>query len=365
MKFSLVHLPSFFPEFHPSDRAFYERMLEESDRAEALGFHGVWFAEHHFFNYGGHIPSVPVIGAAVAQRTTRIRIGSSVALLPLQDPIRLAEEFAMLDCLSNGRLDFGIGRGFQKAEFDAFERNMGDSRLLFEEAHAIVMKAWSEERFSYEGKFRRLHDVRVLPKPIQKPPPVYVACIFTRDSFEWAGRMGYNLMIVPYALPKPEMLADSLRIFQEARAAHGHKGAAEVLAVYHSYCGETALKAKEEPRAAMLRYLGAAAESNREPAYSDQYAAYANLRSGFKTMMDYDQVLYPNRLIFGDRDQCVDRIRQIEAIGVTNVGLLVNFGGLARDQVLGSLERFGVEVMPRFPPDPRVTASERPMTARS
>jgi alkanesulfonate monooxygenase SsuD/methylene tetrahydromethanopterin reductase-like flavin-dependent oxidoreductase (luciferase family) len=160
--------------------------------------------------------------------------------------------------------------------------------------------------------------------------------------------MGYNLMVVPYALPKPEMLADNLRSFHEARTAHGHNGAADILAVYHSYCGETAAKAKEEPRDAMLRYLGAVAESNREAAYSSQYAAYSNFQSGFKIMMDYDRALYPHRVIFGDPEQCVERIRQIEALGVTNVALLVNFGGLGREQVMSSLDRFGAEVMPRF-----------------
>ena len=114
MRISLFHLPSFFPEFHASDEQFYLDMLTETDRAEALGFHSVWFAEHHFYNYGGHLPSVPVIGAAVAQRTKNIRIGSGIALLPLQDPIRLAEEYAMLDCLSAGDWSSGSGGDFKR-----------------------------------------------------------------------------------------------------------------------------------------------------------------------------------------------------------------------------------------------------------
>jgi len=141
MRFSLFHLPSFFPQFHTSEAQFYQDMLAETDRADALGFHSVWLAEHHFHNYGGHLPSVPVLGSAIAQRTKQIRIGSGICLVPLQDPVRVAEEYAMLDCLSGGRLEFGIGRGFQKMEYDAFERNMGDSRALFEEAHDIIMKA--------------------------------------------------------------------------------------------------------------------------------------------------------------------------------------------------------------------------------
>jgi natural product biosynthesis luciferase-like monooxygenase protein len=345
MKFSLFHLPTFFPQFHASEAQFYQDMLSETDRAEALGFHAVWFAEHHFHHYGGHLPSVPVLGAAVAQRTKRMRIGSGIALLPLQDPVRVAEEFALLDCLSGGRLDFGIGRGFQKLEYDAFERNMADSRVLFDEAHDLIMKAWTEERFSYTGKFRTVRNLQVLPKPVQKLPPVYVACIFTPESFEWTGKMGYNLMVVPYAA-KPEVLAGNLQRFRQTRAAHGYPTEPEILAVYHFYCGETTAEAREEPREALLRYLRTAGESNREAAYSEQYAAYKDLREGFK-LMDYDH-LYPQRVIFGDPQQCAERIAQIRASGVTNVGLLANFGGLEHTKVLASLDRFAAQVMPRF-----------------
>ena len=346
MKFSLFHLPSFFPQFHSSEEQFYQDMLVETDRAEAYGFHSVWFAEHHFHNYGGHIPSVPVLGAAVAQRTKKLRIGSGIVLLTLQDPVRVAEEYAMLDCLSGGRLEFGIGRGFQKHEYDAFERNMADSRVLFDEAHDIIIKAWTEERFSYEGKFRKVHNLRVIPKPVQKLPPIYVACIFTDESFQWTGRMGYNLMVVPYASPDPAFLAGKIQLFRDTRKTHGYKTEPEVLGVYHFYCGETAAQAKEEPREAMLRYVSAVKESNQEAAYSDQYRMYQGFQQAFQTF-NYDY-LYPDKVIFGDPDQCAERIKQILASGVTNVSLLANFGGLDHAKILASLDRFAKDVMLKF-----------------
>lgn len=347
MKISLFHLPSFFPEFHDSDYEFYQNILLETDKAEEYGFHSVWFAEHHFYNYGGHIPSVPVLGTAVAQRTKNIRIGSGIALLTLQDPIRIAEEFAMLDCLSGGRLEFGIGRGFQKGEFDAFERNMGDSRLLFEEAHDIILKAWTEPYFSYQGKFRTVTNLQILPKPVQKLPPIYVACIFTPESFEWTGKQGYHLMVVPYAAAHPEALIGRIQLFRDTRTAHGYPDDAEVLAVYHFYCGETPEKAKQEPRAAMMRYLESVLASNPEAAYSDQYTAYKDLRKGFQAM-DYESYIYPQRVIFGDPEQCVERIQQIQTSGITNVSLLADFGGLPRQQILDSLDRFGTHVLPHI-----------------
>ena len=119
------------------------------------------------------------------------------------------------------------------------------------------------------------------------------------------------------------------------------------LVVYHFYCGETAADGKEEPRAALARYLNSVIESNAEPAYSDQYSAYKGLQKGFKAM-SYESYMYPERVIFGDPDQCAERIRQIQSLGVTNISLLANFGGLGHDQVLASLDRFAQHVMPRF-----------------
>jgi len=157
----------------------------------------------------------------------------------------------------------------------------------------------------------------------------------------------FPLMIVPYAVAKPETLAQNMERFRDARIAHGHTTEPEVLAVYHFYCGETKEEAKEEARGAMMRYLLSAAEPNQEAAYSAQYAGYEKLSEGLKRM-DYDAYLYPHRLVVGDPDQCAERIAQIRATGVTNVGLIANFGGLAHAKVLASLDRFAQYVMPRF-----------------
>jgi natural product biosynthesis luciferase-like monooxygenase protein len=346
MKFSLLHLPTYFPEVHGSEAQFYQSILAQCDRAETHGFHSVWFAEHHFHNYGGHIPSVPVLASAVAQRTKNIRLGSGICLIPLQDPIRVAEQYAMLDCLSGGRLEFGIGRGFQKMEYDAFERDMGDSRALFEEAHDIIMKAWTCKEFSHDGKFRKLKHIEVTPKPVQKLPPVYVACIFTEESFEWTGKMGYNLMTVPYASPDPKFIIGRINHFRAARETAGHAGAGEVLGVYHFYCGETNEQAEAETRGPMMRYIQAVVESNKEAAYSGEYKMYKALPQAFAGTT-YES-LYPNRVIFGDPDQCANRIREITAMGVTNISLLIDFGGIELAKMMASLDRFARHVMPRF-----------------
>ncbi len=345
MKISLFHLPTFYPEVHGSDAQFYQSILEQSDRAELHGFHSVWFAEHHFHPYGGHIPSVPILATAVAMRTKRVRLGSGICLVPLQDPIRVAEQFAMLDCLSGGRLEFGIGRGFQKSEYDNFERDMGDSRLLFEEAHALIKKAWTEDHFSFEGKFRQVRDITVIPKPVQKMPPFYVACIFTEESFAWTGTQGHNLMTVPYAAPTSKFLTGRIATYRDARRAAGHATPGEILGVYHFYCAETSERAIADTRGPLMRYVQSVIDSNTEAAYSNQYQAYKSLSEAFRGVTY--ETLYPQKVIIGDSAQCAARIAEIRELGITNISLLADFGGLGQEKILASMDRFAREVMPR------------------
>jgi len=348
MRFSLFYLTSYSPEVHGSERGLYEQILAEVDEGERMGLHSVWLAEHHFFDYGGHIPSIPVLGATIAARTKNIKIASGIVMIGLQDPIRVAEQFAMLDQLSNGRVIYGIGRGFQKCEFDAFQRTMDDSRIAFEEAHDVIRRAWSEERFSFDGRFTKVKNLRVIPKPLQKPmPPLYVACTFTPQSFEWTGKQGHNLMIVPYAAPDLAVVKQNVDLYRRALRSSGRPASTDVICAIHMYCGETPEKAKDEPRAALMRYLGQFSESTRDAQHSEAYVGYDGLSEAL-TKFDYDTFLHPQRVLFGDPDQCVTRIRELEAMGATNVGMVIDFGGLPKDKIFASLERFRKYVLPKF-----------------
>ena len=171
MKVSLFYLPTYLKEVHGPAANLYRDILEEVEFAEQAGFHAAWFAEHHFFAYGGVIPSAILLATAAAARTRRLRIATGVVQLPINHPLRVAEQIAMLDSISGGRAIFGIGRGFERAEYDAFNIPMEESRLRFNEAHDLIIKAWREERFSFEGKFYKVHDLSVIPQPLQKPHP--------------------------------------------------------------------------------------------------------------------------------------------------------------------------------------------------
>jgi natural product biosynthesis luciferase-like monooxygenase protein len=358
MKLSLFYLPTYVPALNGSMVQFYKDMLEEIEFADQNGLDGVWFAEHHFFGYGGATPSVPVLAAAAAQRTQRIRIGSGVALIVLNDPVRVAEEFAMLDNLSGGRLDFGVGRAFQRVEYDAFSVPMDESRARFNEAHDIILKAWSDEPVTIAGKFRSLRNVNVIPKPVQRPhPPIYVACIMTPDSFEFTGTHGYNLMYVPY-VAKPEESVARIRTYREWLAKAGYDPATrDVMMCVHAFCGESANHARDYPRPFVRNYFRLAAEANLVDAENDQYKGYSGLGKVFAHIQDNYDFMYPNQVIFGNPDQFLERIAHYEAMGATHVSLIVNFGGMPHAEIMHSLERVVKHVLPHLQRDSQTAAA--------
>jgi probable F420-dependent oxidoreductase len=148
--------------------------IEQMAWTEELGFDSIWLTEHHFIEYGLSV-SPAVLAAAAAMRTRHVRIGLAAAILPFHDPIRLAEELAMVDILSGGRLDVGVGRGNRPVEFEGYRIPQIESRDRFEESLEIMIRAWTRERFAFEGRHFTIPEVRVIPKPLQQPhPPLWI-----------------------------------------------------------------------------------------------------------------------------------------------------------------------------------------------
>jgi alkanesulfonate monooxygenase SsuD/methylene tetrahydromethanopterin reductase-like flavin-dependent oxidoreductase (luciferase family) len=176
MKFSAFLL------FHRPDQTrsikdVYDYNLRVAALLEELDFDGLWVSEHHFRDYGT-VPNIFTMLAYLAGRTERIRLGSGVVVLPLHDPVHVAEEAAMVDLLSGGRLDLGVGRGYQSIEFDGFGRDLSEARERFDEALDTITGLWANETYQHEGRFYRTGEVNLLPRPVQQPhPPLYVAAV--------------------------------------------------------------------------------------------------------------------------------------------------------------------------------------------
>lgn len=186
MEFHTFHLVN-WPEGW-SQQEVYRNEVDMIQLSEELGYDGVWIAEHHFRRYS-ICPSIMPFAAFVAARTSRVKIGSGVVVLPLHNPIRAAEEAAELDLLSNGRLMYGFGRGYQAIEFNGYNVSLSEARARTDEAIEIMKLAWTQESFSYDGQFTKVEDVAVQPKPLQKPhPQMWTAAVSPETVSHYAAK---------------------------------------------------------------------------------------------------------------------------------------------------------------------------------
>ena len=197
----------------------YERALQRVDIMDQNGYDAVWLAEHHFTTYSV-CPSVHLMGMHIAGRTKNIRIGTAVSLAPLYHPMRLAEEVALLDVLSGGRVNWGAGRGFDANEFKTFGVPAEESTERFREAVEIVLAAWQNEKISWQGKYWNFEEVEVLPKPLQKPHPPHWVAASSLPAIDWAGQNGHSIMMDPHSTH--EAIAEKRARYQGELEAHGH-----------------------------------------------------------------------------------------------------------------------------------------------
>ena len=195
----------------------YQRAFDRIDVMERSGYDAVWLAEHHFSTYSV-CPSIHMMGAHIAARTQRLRIGTAVSLAPFYHPLRLAEEIALLDVLSGGRVNFGAGRGFDATEYRTFGVARENSYPIFREHVQVVIDAWRNERLTFHGQFCNFDDVEVLPKPLQQPhPPVWLASS-SEDAVVWSARNGYSILMDPHS-SHAEIAAKRARYQTELEAA--------------------------------------------------------------------------------------------------------------------------------------------------
>lgn len=176
----------------------YARALDRIDVMDESGYDCVWLAEHHFSTYSV-CPSVHLMGMHVAGRTRNLRIGTAVTLASFYHPLRIAEEVALLDVLSGGRVNWGAGRGFDRTEFRAFDVPLEESYPRFRESVQIVLEAWRQERLTWHGDYYDFDDIEVLPKPQQQPTPPFWVAAGGPDAIDWAARQGYSILMDPHA----------------------------------------------------------------------------------------------------------------------------------------------------------------------
>jgi alkanesulfonate monooxygenase SsuD/methylene tetrahydromethanopterin reductase-like flavin-dependent oxidoreductase (luciferase family) len=328
--------------------------LEQIVWSEELGFDEIWLTEHHFINYGLSVDPA-TLAAAAASRTQRIRIGLAAAILPFHHPLRLAEQMALVDIISNGRLDVGVGRGNRPMEFRGYRVPQEESRDRFDEAVEILRRAWTEERFSYDGRFFKVPEVSVIPKPVQRPhPPLYQVCV-SKDGIENTALRGWPMLNSVLFGPVDQLIANrDIYVDTLKKAGRGADEIKSLLARWgvsrQIYVAETDARALAEAKEAELWYQ----ESFRKFVVPDRIEeAHPSLQPAFRAMAErLSQVTWDNlvaeTLAFGSPDTVARHIEVMRDMGVGQVMCWMNFGGLAPDKVRRSMELFAREVMPRF-----------------
>jgi alkanesulfonate monooxygenase SsuD/methylene tetrahydromethanopterin reductase-like flavin-dependent oxidoreductase (luciferase family) len=222
MKFGVLQFFSWPGKRVPLETV-YERAFQRIDVMEQTGYDAVWLAEHHFSTYSV-CPSIHIMGTHIAARTERLRIGTAVSLAPFYHPLRLAEEVALLDVLSGGRVNWGAGRGFDPTEYRTFGIDFKDSYSRFREGVDVVVQAWKNERLTYHGEHHHFDDVEVLPKPLQQPhPPVWLAAT-SPDALRWCAQNGYTVLMDPHASHDDIRVKRALYAEEIEKAGHSMEG---------------------------------------------------------------------------------------------------------------------------------------------
>ena len=325
MKFGLFIIGDDDPELKLDLKSYYERMLEQVRWGESLGYECFWFGEHHF-DFHGVIPSPTVLMSAAANCTRTIRLGVAVALLPYRDPVLTAEEYAMVDVLSGGRLDFGVGRGTppELVGFGVKE----DNRDLLVESLEVVEMAWREGRVSYNGKFHQIDDVSLNVLPVQRPaPPVYFAAL-SQGSYQVAGERGYPILGIPFASCRDwDEVKRKVVFYKETLSENGHDPATlDVGQTIHTHVAESDAAARGRARPAMSRY----------------YEARKSVRP-----RGYDELDRERMLMVGGPARCIEQIQEIADTGANYVIFSMNFAGLDQKSILDSMSMMAEEVLPK------------------
>jgi alkanesulfonate monooxygenase SsuD/methylene tetrahydromethanopterin reductase-like flavin-dependent oxidoreductase (luciferase family) len=279
----------------------YARALERIAIMDQTGYDAVWLAEHHFNSFSV-CPSVHLMGTHVAARTQNLRIGTAVSLAAMYHPLRLAEEVALLDVLSGGRVNWGAGRGFDPTEFRAFGVPREESSARFHEGVEIVLEAWKNERMTYHGEYWDFDDIEVLPKPLQQPhPPTWMAAT-SPEAIAWAAERGFTIMMDPHS--EHSVIAQKRELYREQLEAAGHSfegreiPMARLLAI-----AETEQQAEEVARSGAAWTVGAYANPGR---VSKNLAGF-----GSKPGVDPVERYMGGVAVYGTPESVTDKLQQL------------------------------------------------------
>ena len=340
MKFGLL-----MPFWNPArwERPFpelYQNLLDQIARVEELGYDNIWLTEHHF-DTDGWSPALLPLAAGIATRTTRIRIGTFILILPFQHALRVAEDSITVDILSNGRFDLGVGKGYRNKEFHAFgfPREQRDARL--EEDLAVIQGLWTNESFSFDGDYYHLTDVRLTPRPVQQPhPPIWIGAR-GKKAVQRAARMGFHLMGTGEVAQQQAYDDELERCGRNPKDYH----LAQLRWVYVAESRDKAWDLVGEH----MHYLFSSAFPLLKEAGDLRADRAMGQVPSIEELRNIDPTIPGGAPIVGTPDDCIQALQRYQdETRVTHLAMGMHLPGLALDKVTECLELFAQEVMPHF-----------------
>lgn len=338
MKFGVGYYTMQSPPHHPRPhKELYAEMLEEISVADEMGFDSAWLSEHHFLA-DGYCPSLLLTAAAIAARTKKIRIGTGVLLMPLHDPVRVAEDAAVVDLISGGRLILGLGLGYRQEEFAGFGRTLKQRRGRMEESIEILQKSWSDEPFSLDGKYCKIENTSVTPKPVQQPIPIWIGA-FTEPAIRRAARIGAPLYVPAIGIiPIVKYLFD---MHSSLLKEYGRNpDDVEKPLVREIYISDENSDTVWEKIKENVTYT------------AKGYASWGSMvdREGNLLTDPDDPILYDlarEQSIIGTPEECIETItRYKEELPIDNLICRFKFPGISHDEAMRSMKLFVEKVLP-------------------
>jgi len=335
-----------------SATARLEEFMEQAELADRLGFSTYWIAEIHCQPKFSLLSAPYVVLGAVAQRTKRLRLGVAVNTLPVHHPVQLAEEAAMLDLVSNGRMDFAAGGGHPHSRaYECFGADHKSTHEVMAESLEVIRKAWSEPTLTHNGKFFQIPEVIVNPKPVQKPLPPFYMATSSIDGVEVGARLGINIFL-PIHTRTPEQIVEYARAYWDGLKQHGHDAASRELGLLmpmHLAATTAEAKARSEP--GIMSYFKTILDMRVD--YTEWLTRRGvelptRLRTAAGAQVDFEAVCEKHAVI-GDSNLAVGKIKRLtEQTGAAHVLTWFNIGTVPHALVTDSMERFTKEVMPKL-----------------
>jgi alkanesulfonate monooxygenase SsuD/methylene tetrahydromethanopterin reductase-like flavin-dependent oxidoreductase (luciferase family) len=327
----------------------YNELLTQMEHADRVGFDVYSVVEHHFFPEFSISANPLALFAAAAQRTRRLRFRVALHTLPLANPMRLAGEIAAADILTGGRLETGLGRGHAWL-YGRSGVDLAESRGRFEEAVEVLLRAWTEESFSYSGRFYSFRDLSVVPRPLQKPHPPLYAGGTSVSTYAEAGRRGWGVLLPPLLPLAP--LRPSIDAYLAAARTAGH--AANLVYIRPVFLGASAAEVERAVKPALLNFLAFNASPvrglpPREELQAKGYDFYASGALEGLTRLSYADVVEQEIAFVGTPERVIGQIRRLrEQVPLAELAIVSNFGGLEHEKVIQTQELFARHVLPAF-----------------